>query len=493
MKNMKKFASVLVAIVLVLVMSVPAFAAKTWTGTITLKSAANVSVDGKTFKAYKILDAEAVSDDDLEKGVSYKIPENMQDFYNTEFGGDDNVATIEEVVDALEEIKDDSTALHNFAVKALAAAKAANIQPATATGANDKAEFTEIPFGYYVIEDEGEAPISALMLKSTSEELTIKADKPTIEKKIDGDKDGDKTTNGLVDYNTAVVGEKVPYVLTSYVPDMTGYTSYTYTVTDTFSKGLDFNDDVKVTIGGVEYTNFTVNQDGQTVTIEFNNFIELADKKGEKIEITYSATVNENAIVGVEGNPNTVKLEYSNNPQDSESKGETPDDTVYTYVVDLIINKVDENEAPLAGAEFEIRDSEGNVIATGTSDDQGKVTFTWVNGKGLKDGETYTIVETKAPAGYTKAADIVFTVNCEDPTAPKTECVWSSTDNKVSFTKTETAEVDDYFTVTVVNKTGSLLPETGGMGTTMFYVLGGLLVVGAAILLVTKKRMAYEA
>lgn len=499
MKNMKKFASVLVAIVLVLAMSVPAFAAGTWTGTITINSAANVSVDGKTFDAYKILDAEAVDEDDLSKGVVYTIPAAMQSFYDTKFGGDDGSATIEEVVAALDAIKDDSDALQAFAKDALAVAKTAGITAKTATGVDGKAVFNDLPFGYYVIEDKGATtPISALMLKTTSEEITIKADKPSIEKKIDGDTDGDVTTEGLVDYNTAAIGEKVPYVLTSKVPDMTGYTSYTYTVTDTFSAGLTFNNDVKVTIGGVEYPaeNYTVttSEDGQTVTIKFNNFINLKDQAGDEIKITYSATVNENAIVGVEGNPNKVDLEYSNNPNDSNSTDKTPEDTVYTYVVDLVINKVDENDAPLAGAEFEVKDSEGNPIATGTSDETGKVTFIWAEGiKGLKDGETYTIVETKAPAGYTKAADIVFTVNCTDPTAPNTDCVWSSTNDKVTFKITETAEADDYFEATIVNKTGSLLPETGGMGTTMFYVLGSLLVVGAAILLVTKKRMAYEA
>lgn len=498
MKNMKKFASVLVAIVLVLAMSVPAFAAETWTGTITIKSA-NVSVDGKTFEAYKILDAEAVDTDDLSKGVIYTIPAAMQSFYDAKFGGEDNKATIDEVVAALNGIKDNSDELQAFAKEALAAAKTAGITAKTATGADDKAVFSGLEFGYYVIEDKGTTtPVSALMLKTTSEEITIKADKPSIEKKIDGNTDGDKTTSDLVDYNTAAIGEKVPYVLTSKVPDMTGYTSYTYTVTDTFSAGLTFNNDVKVTIGGVEYPaeNYTVttSEDGQTVTIKFNNFINLKDQAGADIKITYSATVNENAIVGVEGNPNKVDLEYSNNPNDSTSTDKTPEDTVYTYVVDLVINKVDENGAPLDGAEFEVKDSEGNVIATGISDAEGKVTFTWTKGiKGLKDGETYTIVETKAPAGYTKAADIEFTVSCTDPTAPNTDCVWSSTNDKVTFTITDTADADDYFEATIVNKTGSLLPETGGMGTTMFYVLGSLLVVGAAILLVTKKRMAYEA
>ena len=487
---MKKLFAVLLALTLVLSMGTMAIAADTWTGDIIINSADNVSVNGKTFKAYQILEAEAVDATNLDKGVIYFIPAAMQSFYNTLCGGDDATATVSEVVDYINAL--DAEGLQGFAVDALAAAKTAGITPASATGSAEKATFTGLEFGYYVIEDEGTAtPISALMLRSTSAEVTIKADKPAIEKKIDGDKDIDGTTTGLVDYNTAIVGEAVPYVLTSKIPDMTGYTSYTYTVTDTFSSGLTFNDDVAVTVDGVEYTDFTVAQNGQVVTITFNNFINLADKAGKEIVITYSAKVNENAIVGVEGNPNTVKLTYSNNPQ-SNTTEDTVEDTVYTYLVDLIIHKTDAEGVALPGAEFAVKNAEGNTIATGASDAQGLVKFTWTNGVGLKDGEEYTIVETKAPDGYNEAKDIKFTVTCTDPAADaaNANCTWSSNNDSVTFAITDTAEADDYFETTVINKTGSLLPETGGIGTTIFYVVGGFLMAAAFILLVSKKRMA---
>ncbi|MBQ8503563.1 MAG: SpaH/EbpB family LPXTG-anchored major pilin [Clostridia bacterium] len=493
MKKTNKIFSVILALALVFAMAIPAFAASTWTGDITINSATNVSVDGKVFKAYKILDAEAVDADNLEAGVIYSIPEALQSFYNTKFGGDDKVATVDEVTTALEGLKDKAAELQAFAVEALAAAKAAGISPASATGANDKATFTDLDFGYYVIEDEGTAtPISALMLRTTSAEVTLKADKPSIEKKIDGDTDKDDTTAGLVDYNTATVGESVPYVLTSKVPDMTGYTKYTYTVTDTLSDGLTFNNDVVVTVGGEKYTDVAVSTNGQVVTINFTNFINLADKAGEEIKITYSAKVNENAIIGVEGNPNSVVLEYSNNPQDTTDTDTTEKDITRTYLVDLIINKTDEDNKALAGAEFAVKDADGNTIATGTSDDNGKVAFTWTNGVGLKDGETYTIVETKAPAGYNEAKDITFTVTCTDPTTG-TDCTWSSDNTLVTFTATDGADVDDYFETTIKNTTGSLLPETGGIGTTIFYIVGALLVVGAVVILISKKRTSAEA
>ena len=496
---MKKIFAVLMALSLILTLGVSLFTAtvsadeaKTWTGSITIHGANNVPVAGKTFAAYKILNAVAVDATNLDKGVIYSIPAEMQAFYNELLApedADDYVATIDDVVAYIDGL--DAEGLQAFAVKALDVANDSN-PTATVTAGDDDTEavFENLPFGYYVIEDQGTAtPISALMLKSTSLDVTLKADKPSIDKAIDGDTDGDVTTEDPVDYNTATIGESVPYILTSKVPDMTGYTAYTYTVTDTFSDGLTFNNDIAVTVDGVPYTAYDVTVNDQVVTIEFTNFIALKDKAGKDIKITYSATVNENAIIGVEGNPNTVNLTYSNNPQ-SNTTEKTPDDVVYTYLVDLIINKTDDKGAALSGAQFAVKDAEDNILATGTSDTNGKVEFTWVNGTGLKDGVTYTIEETMAPAGYNKAKDIVFTVTCTDPAddAANANCTWSSDNDLVTFTVTE-GTADDYFETTIENTTGWLLPETGGIGTTIFYVVGGLLMVAAAILLVSKKRM----
>lgn len=498
---MKKLFAVLLALSLILTLGVSTFTTvsadevKTWTGDITIKGSDNVPVAGKTFAAYKLLDAVAVDENDLEAGVIYSIPAALQDFYNdlcnlTDDEGNPVAATGDAVNLYINNLSAEE--LREFAADALAAAVAAGIQPATVTaGADDtEATFTGLAFGYYVIEDQGAAtPISALMLKSTSEDVVLKADKPFITKKIDGNIDQDITTDktnetpdGLVDYNTAKVGDVVPYVLASKVPDMTGYTSYTFTVTDTFSAGLTFNNDVAITIGGENYTDFTVVQNGQVVTITFNNFINQADKKGEDIVITYSATVNENAVFGEEGNPNKVYLTYSNNPQ-TDSTEKTDEDIVYTYLVDLIINKTDANGDSLQGAKFDLKDANGNVIASGESDENGLVKFTWVNGvKGLRDGETYTIVETEAPTGYNKAKDITFTVACTDPTNGTPICTWSTNNDKVLFNEV------DAFETTIENTTGWLLPETGGIGTTIFTVVGCLLMVGAIVLLVSKKR-----
>ncbi len=483
MKKTNKIFSVVLALVLVLAMAIPAFAAGTWTGSITINSAANVSVDGKNFNAYKLLDAEAVDADDLSKGVLYSFNTEWKGFFDANFAD----KTVEQVVDAINAPGYD---LNAFAELAYAYAKTNGIAAdATATGAGTSATFNDLALGYYLIEDAGAAtPISALMLKSTSAEVTLKADKPSIEKKIDGDNDGDDTTtNGLVDYNTAKVGDSVPYVLTSKVPDTTGYTDYTYTVKDTFSAGLTYNDDVAVTIGGVAYTDFTADYENSVLTVDVNGL--TTQTVGAEIKITYSATVNANAVKGVAGNPNSVVLEYSNNPTEETSKETTPEDITRTYLVNLIVNKTDEEGNALAGAQFALKQGDA-TLGTGTSDADGLVVFTDDNGKAvdLIDGKTYTIVETQAPEGYNEAADISFTVTCTDPEAPATACTWTSNNPLVTFDAAE-----NRFEATIENSTGSLLPETGGIGTTVFYVVGGILMLGAAVLLVTKKRMACEA
>ncbi len=489
MKRTGKLLSIILAVVLVFSTAVMAFAAEEQTGTITINSATNVSVNGKTFNAYRILKAEAVDVTDLSKGIVYTIPAELQNFYDGKFGGDDGAATVAEITDGLNAIKNDADALQAFAVDALAAAKAAGIAPETATGANDAATLSDISFGYYVIEDAGTAtPISALMLQTTSAQVTIKADKPSIEKKIDGDNDSDSQTAGLVDYNTAKVGETVPYVLTSKVPEMEGYTAYEFTVTDSFSVGLTYNDDVKVTIGGAEVSDYTATYENQVLTVAFADL--TGYNAGDEIVITYSATVNENAVKGIEGNPNAVVLEYSNNPQDSESTEATPEDIVYTYLIDLIVNKTDASTPakPLAGAKFELYNGDA-LVATGVSGDDGVVVFAYEEGysAGLKDGETYTLKETEAPSGYNEAEDITFTVNFDEPTA-STDAVWSTNNGVVTLN-----EEGNAFEITVINLTGGLLPSTGGIGTTIFYIVGALLIIGAAIYLISKKRMSVEA
>lgn len=510
MKKAQKLYSVLLAIALVFTMAIPAFAADD--GSIVISGTSNVAVAGKTFNAYKILDAKFVDEADTSKGVAYSVPEALKSFYASELGLDSTKANFDaEVVAKIAELDN----LDAFADKALAAAKTAGVAAKSATADANATTVTigSLALGYYVIEDATDADgkntaVSSVMLDTTDKaaQVTIKADLPSIEKKIDGDNDTDESTVGLVEYNNAAIGDKVPFVVTSKVPaGMDYYDTYTYTVTDTLSDGLAFNNDVAITVGEktlVKDTDFTVAVNGQKVTINFTNFKSYT--AGADITISYSATVDTDAVIGTQGNLNTVYLEYSNNPQDDESMGKTPDETTLTFVTAVSITKVDakDNTKTLPDATFTIAGTKLNTVLvtdadgtdriitkavdveySGTSGEDGIITF-----EGLSAG-TYTITEIVAPAGYNLLADpITLTVSWTAPADGSTECTWAVE------AEDDIASVENgIVVVTIENSTGSLLPETGGIGTTIFYIVGGLLVVGAVVLLITKKRMSAEA
>lgn len=584
MKHARKILSLLLALAMVFAMAAPAWADDTTTtpkGSITIQGTGQggdkVSVAGKTFNAYKILDVELVPDSTGNTGQTsqncfYTVPSEMKDFYQTRY----NLTGSEVNFDALvvEKIKEESD-MYAFAAAALAAAKTANTEEGasapTPTGTaiadanSNSVTISNLLLGYYVIEDAGNAtPVSALILDTTKPDVTvtIKVYNPDVDKKIDGDKDTDDSTTGDVQYNNAAVGDKVPYKVTSKVPDMAGYTKYYFVLNDTLSKGLTFNNDVAITIGNktlVKDTDYTVTQtpnDGGTTSVKivFKNFIQYKDQHGAAITVTYSATINENAVIGVEGNPNKVTLTYSNNPTSDESGnpgdepnhpvGETPEKETRTYVTDLELIKVDSEGKRLTGAEFKIEGTKLNTVlvrtdtyteATDGTDgtywklkdgsyttddpnaegmDQSKyenittkytktvetttivktenVTCTGTVGadgvlrfEGLAAG-TYTITEIEAPSGYNLLKDPI-TVEIGF-TAPEeidsTDCTWTYTGTDiVNGTNNK---------VTVINQAGAELPSTGGAGTALFYIVGGILAVGAAVLLVTKRRMRNE-
>lgn len=294
---------------------------------------------------------------------------------------------------------------------------------------------------------------------------------------------------------------------------MDGYTSYTYVVHDTLSDGLTFNNDVAVTIGGTTYTNFTVAQDGQSFTITFNDFINQKANAGKDIVITYSAKINEKAL-NRDDETNTVHLEYSNNPYDGSSTGTTPDEVVYVYDFDIVIDKYTGDEADgtrLAGAMFVLKNAEGKYyhwnavtkavewvsvdaepdtlnksaeeikaaweqlgVTVATTDASGAARFS-----GLDVG-SYSLKEIAAPAGYNLLKEeVTVTITAsynEDGTLKESSA--ASTDNGQYFQ-----------TEKIQNNAGTELPSTGGTGTTIFYILGSLLVVVAGVLLVTRKRM----
>ena len=493
MKHAKKLASLLMALVMVLGMSVgttvTAFAANTNAHTITITN----DKSGHTYTAYQVFagDISAGKLTNVEWGSGVNGADVLADLVKLEPYKDCKSA--EDVADVLVSFGDDSAQLDAFAkvvgthLTTVAGTSTQTASPYTISVTGD---------GYYFVKDSGtigtDDAATKYILKVVGDvTVKAKAETPSIDKVIvNAD-----SANGSKGKGTAQdVGSVVNFELTSKVPAMDGYDTYTYIVNDTMSAGLTFNNDVAVTIGGEAYTNFTVAQNGQSFTITFNNFITQKAKAGNAIVITYSATINEKALT-TDKETNTVNLKYSNNPNDDESKGTTPKSIVYVYDFDIVIDKYTGNEATgtrLAGAKFVLKNaSEKYYYYNGetkkvewkdtlseatevTTDQSGAAKF-----QGLDSG-TYYLHETEAPAGYNLLkGDVTVTITAK-----------YGDDGQITSSSATSTNSGQYQQVQkIANKSGATLPSTGGMGTTLLYIIGAILVVGAGVLLVARRRM----
>lgn len=378
---------------------------------------------------------------------------------------------------------------------------------------------------------------------------------PSVEKKI---KEGDD----LVDVNNAFIGEKVEYVITGSLPNtISYYNTYFYEFVDTMSKGLTYNNDMEIYVNGVEvtgqfdiqtaaYTGADANYAGGTViTATIIDLLSLQNIEGvgtitgdTQVVVEYSATLNEKAVINYEGNPNKIKVRYDNDPNDDGygTPGETPEDEVRTFTTQLNLQKVDAQGNALTGATFNLT-SDTNVkitvvtYYTFTEDENGTYyqltdyTYTMdapteqdasdyiggMNAKKYKRTATaeVTHLDEAAPYNVTAAVDaggrLSFTglgagnyvltetvtpsgYHSIEPIAFQIQFGWDGEQERYEF-YSEDAMIgqgrNNTLMIEIENKAGSTLPETGGIGTTLFYVFGGIMVAGAAVLLVTKKRM----
>lgn len=336
--------------------------------------------------------------------------------------------------------------------------------------------------------------------------ITPKVNVPSFEKKV---KDINDTTDtdasawqDSADYD---IDDKVPFKLEGTVAsNYADYKTYYFAFHDKAEPGLTFNkDSVKVYVDSKEITSGynveTSPADKDTFDVVFDNLKDIADvKANSKITVEYTATLNDKAVLGNQGNVNTAHLEFSNNPNEEQNgsnkpeTGNTPDDSVIVFTYQVVVNKTKANGEALTGAEFTLE----KVLKNGTPKTVAVVkntegtAFTF---KGLDDGD-YILTETVTPATYNTIEPIRFTVTADH------EIVWDGvnrtgvltalTGNVTSGTATFTANLDKgNLTTDVVNQSGATLPGTGGIGTTIFYVIGGLLMAAAAVLLITKKRM----
>ncbi|MDY5017822.1 MAG: SpaH/EbpB family LPXTG-anchored major pilin [Oscillospiraceae bacterium] len=473
MKTVKKLASLLLVMVMVFAMATTAFAAEE-KGTITVDN----PVANQTYTAYKIFD---VTYNSAKTNYSYTI-ETTSEWYSTVKGyaettdngltltgvAGDNTTFVVSTTDAF------SAPAFANALKAAVSGKTGTAL--TADGTTVKA--ADLDLGYYFV------------TSSTGALCNLTTTDPTVTIHDKNDIPFDKVDNK----ESVDVGEIVTYTITGKVPDYTGFTTYTYLITDTMSEGLTFQKNVKVTVGDTDVTSactITYDKDGNankfTVSIPVQSYT-----IGAEIKVTYTAVVNEKAVAKIENNAAT--LTYSNDPTDTSKTTTTPEDKETVYSAKVVINKYvkGSDTEKLADAEFvlykEVKTDGSNTTTKSYykwnetdkkvewTTDKAQATVKITNDKGaasfdgLKDG-TYYLEEIKAPAGYNLLkGPVPVTVNGANAT----------TADLSSLTVTGNVE----------NSSGAELPETGGMGTTIFYVLGSVLILAAVVLLVTRKRMS---
>ena len=472
-KTFKKLMAALLAVALLCAMAVPAFAAEGASGTITIDKAIN----GETYTAYKIFNVvSSKTETDGSTTYVYKVADGWADFFT------DNTVKNYVSVDThgqptWVESKESVADLQAFAKLALTYASTTNgITSKTATAAGNQAVINGLTAGYYVVSTNAG---SLCILNTNGGNLKIdeKNEAPTIDKKIDGSKST----------NDAAIGDVVNYTVTIHAKK--GATGYV--LTDTMTKGLTFNKDVKVTVGSNDLTlnneyAVTAPADGATFKVTFaESYLNTIDSDTD-IVVSYTATVNKDAEIG---NTNTAQLKYGNN---STVQSTT---TTYSYKFDLV--KTDNSKKLLTVAKFKLYDSQtdttpvklikdsttGNYRVaekneTGAVEEIEINSYNAVTISGLNK-KTYYLEETKAPDGYNKLTER------QPVELGKEGFVADATINNSGLEGATWTKGG----VRVINNTGATLPSTGGMGTTLFYVLGGGLMVAAVVLLVTKKRM----
>ena len=524
MKRMKKIMALMLAAIMMMAMSVTAFAAEGATPaaagantlTVNVKSGAGVptqTLKDQTIYLYKLFD---VTESGTTGSKNYAYTVNTATGYKEVLVAALNNSAITEsstdeaIADAVRNIgNNDSTEVQNFANAFTTQALTKNPK-LDATANSGKLgdvtfyEFTGLDSGYYLVYVTGgkEIQSSLVTVDETTNKVNLKTEAPSIEKKANKE--------------TVNIGDVVTYTVTGSIPDTTGYAEYVYKIYDELSTGLDFvknaNGDaldnanqVNVTIafteegvtdkGTVPATAALSGDSNRKMSLDLSGWVKAnQENKGKEFTVTYYAKVNKAAVVTEK---NKAELEYGNNPGDTTittpSEAKTP-----TYPLDILKTKKD-STVKLAGAKFslyttetdakkgtnpiKITGSNGNYVVDSTSTTTEFESVENIEGKGynlrvngLAEG-TYYLVETKAPDGFNKL------------TAPVEIKITKSTDtdvNKWTISKAGTVETDKI--IDIENSTGSLLPSTGGRGAIAFAVIAALLVFGVAVSFIRDKR-----
>ncbi len=481
MKKLKKLAALLLAVVMTMAMNMTVFAADTTTYSLTLTG----TKTGHTYDAYQIFTGDLSTNTDGDKvlsnvqwgtGITYTGAEkSAADVADKLVAGTLKLDTLESELTLNTPVKEVSSSADNTVIGGLVA-------------------------GYYLVKDKdgtqdskSDAYTKFIVQVVGDTSTKVKSDVPTVEKKVKDTNDSTGVTSDWQDSADYDIGDDVPFQITGTMPsNIDDYTKYAYTFTDTMSAGLTYTTKTAtIKIGDTDVTSsFTETVDGQKVTwacADLKAISGVTLTKDTKVVVTYSATLNEKAVTGSAGNPNTVYLTYSNNPNEGgEGTGKTPEDKNVVFTYKTVVNKVDQDQKSLAGAGFTLQKKVNGTytdVKTFTAGMDTTFTFT-----GLDDGD-YKLIESTTPAGYNTIDDVEFTISATHDTTeddPKLLTLSGDvTSGTATFAPDKTA---GSLTTQIVNKKGSVLPSTGGIGTRMFYVFGGCLVAAAVVLLALKKR-----
>lgn len=501
MKRMKKIMALMLAAIMMMAMSVTAFAAET-THSLTVNVKGGQDLKGQTINLYKLFDVT-----ESKSGETTNYAYTVNNTYKATLASVLNITETSKDEEFAAEVtklgSDNSTGVQNFAntftTKALEGKLAATATSNKIEESKTVYTFSNLAAGYYLVYVTGGKEIQSSL-------VTVDADTNTVNLKTEA-----PSITKTADKETAEIGQVVKYTVTGAIPDTTGYSEYVYKIHDTLSAGLDFVNDAAGTAleEGATTVNVTVAFKGATdastapttATLDSTNNKEMSldlsawvkanqTNKGKEFTVTYYAKVNKNAVVT---NNNQASLEYGNNPSDTTTT--TPSEAkTNTYPLDIKkINK--KTSGLLAGAKFSLYRSEadakngenaikvsgsnGNYVVDSVStttefesvgNDLGGYNLR-VNGLEAKD---YWLVETQAPEGFNKL------------TAPIKVTITKTGDAEWTVSKDDKSETDKI--IDVENSTGSLLPSTGGRGAIAFAVIAALLVFGVAVSFIRDKR-----
>lgn len=507
MKRVKRVLALLAAFALVLAMAVPAFA-----------NGANYTIStdqaNHTYEVYQIFTGD----------LSAKTLSNVKWGANTKGRGTANVgeAVDSTVLAAIEGLKGKTDAEILEGIESYVDFASAPVAEVTS------AKSASVQAGYYIIKDKDssqdgkhDAYTNYIVQVAGNVKIAPKSSVPTVKKEVKDINDSTETALGEwqkdADHD---VNDQVWFRLTGTLPkNYATYTTYEYIFHDTMSKGLTFDSDsVEIYLGDekngtkIDASKYTVSPQSDAngvteITIKFADLkTAVSATSDDEITVVYKATLNEQSVIGSEGNPNKVYLEFSNNPN-GKGTGKTPEDTVIVFTYKVAANKVDGNGEKLAGAGFKLSkfdkqsngwklvgyqnvklDASGNPAETDGHyevADAKATSFAWNR---IDDGK-YKLEEFVTPAGYNTIDPVEFDVVAGHANLTLTSLSGTKTTGTVGEYTFASNNTEGSLTTNIVNQSGTVLPSTGGMGTTVFYVVGGGLMAVAVVLLVTKKRM----